>query len=124
LIKFRRLINVAFFESIGLLDPDKQLHDEVEMKQVWTDHTKSAPDHDAFKKAVASAWSEVGCAKSSNARYVIEAIARSFPLAVCTFLDEAHCPGARGLSDADKDELREIRDRAGICTKETNDASR
>jgi hypothetical protein len=28
------------------------------------------------------------------------------------FLDEAHCSGAEGLSDADKAKLNEIRDRA------------
>jgi hypothetical protein len=38
---------------------------------------------------------------------------RSYPAALARyFLDEANCPGARGLSEEDRSSLREIRDGA------------
>jgi hypothetical protein len=122
-------------DRIGVLNPDTPLDGEVEMAQSWTNLEKSALDNDAFEKGVATVWTDVGCDKDRDAHYRIESIVDSFgegtekrntlAIAACAFLDEAHCPGARGLPDATKDKLRQVPDHAqGACTKGATDPSR
>jgi Pentapeptide repeats (8 copies) len=105
------------------LDPTKALEGEDEMAKVWAAARESVPPTpEAYEKSLAGQWRELGCA-AEGAPYVLHALiarlssADSSPFrdqsaAVKTlasdFLDEAHCPGAHGLSEADKATLKKI----------------
>jgi hypothetical protein len=110
------------------LDPNKALDGEKEMAVVWADHERSSPAPEAYEKSLAEQWRKTGCA-ADGAPYVVRAfLARvntaffmdhifSSPFAIdslekpklaAAFLDEAHCAGAHGLSEADKAKLEEI----------------
>jgi uncharacterized protein YjbI with pentapeptide repeats len=109
------------------LDPAKTLDGEADMAQTWSSQSFAPPDDEV--------WRAIGCA-GKDAPYVIQGLLHNFghnrtgaapsptlgqALAVA-FLDEAHCPGARGLSELDKKRLQEIRDRP-VPTKPPERAS-
>jgi hypothetical protein len=105
------------------LDPTKVLGKEAEMAKDWADRERSSPAPDVSAKSFAEQWRDVGCA-TEGAPYVLHRLV--FQLSgppiippfrdqsdaakalAAAFLDEAHCPGARGLSEADKAKLKEI----------------
>jgi uncharacterized protein YjbI with pentapeptide repeats len=108
------------------LDPAKALEGEDEMAKIWA--ARESPTPEAYAKTLAGQWRELGCA-ADGAPYVLQQfIARlnrpdnpddaivsdllseyDEPKALAAaFLDEAHCAGARGLSEADKATLKWI----------------
>jgi len=115
----------ATMRLIENLDPSKALEGEDEMTKVWQDQARASPAVEAFEKRLARTWREIGCA-AQGAPYVLrrlllrlENTSATFyeksphPAALAAaFLDEEHCPGARGLTDSEKARLKEIRDRS------------
>jgi hypothetical protein len=110
------------------LDPTRPLKGEDEMAKVWAAREGDSPTPEAYAKSLAGQWRELGCA-AEGAPYVLHAlIARLSRIArlssadsspfrfqsyaaealASAFLDEARCPGAHGLSEADKAKLKEI----------------
>jgi hypothetical protein len=119
------------------LDPAKALDGEIDMAKAWTDLEQSQPEFDVQQNILR----ETGCS-ITGAPFVIEGLIfqggvksrsndllllinvmgpfggrfgadRSHPAALAQyFLDEANCQGARGLSEEDRSNLREIRDGA------------
>ena len=110
-------------ERVASLDPEGSRADE---SDTWDDLERSSPafgslEQDLYRKKRARQWRDIGC-DAKGAPSVIRGILRNFhdpedpqspgrlaALATAA-LDEATCPGARGLSDEDKVVLREIRD--------------
>ena len=105
------------------LDPTKtpEGEDEDELAKIWAAREREAPTPEAYEKVQARQWGELGCA-AEGAPYVVHALiarlsgvdtsdrdqsdaAKSLASA---FLDEAHCPGAHGISPADKADLKKI----------------
>jgi hypothetical protein len=102
------------------LAPTTALEGEDEMAKVWAARESESPTPEVYEKSVAGQWREVGC-DAEGAPYVLHGLvaqlrdrvffgdhcdaakARAAP-----FLDEAHCPGAHGLSEADKAALKAI----------------
>jgi uncharacterized protein YjbI with pentapeptide repeats len=90
--------------------------------KVWTDFAEaSARSADSYYNILATKLKEVGCA-ADGAPYVVDYLIPELDFrffeqptpkaaVAATFLDEAKCPGARGLSEKNKATLREIRDR-------------
>lgn len=106
-------------KRIATLDPATRKPEE-EMAEAWRGLAKSS-SFDAYQKSLAERLRETGC-DAVGAPYAIRGLLRNFdrrfesgstqPAALArAFLDEEHCPGARGLSEKDKAKLREIRDR-------------
>jgi len=110
------------------LDPEKALEGEDEMAKIWAARESEAatPEaHEKFEKSLAGQWREVGCAPE-GAPYVLHGLIAGYRLVrfvfhsqseeakslAAAFLDEAHCPGAHGLSEADKAALKMIAARA------------
>jgi hypothetical protein len=107
------------------LDPTKPLKEEDEMAKVWEVLVGSSPATEAYEKRLAEFWRETGCA-AEGAPYVIgrlldhlgspfspfSAQSPQVPALAAAFLDEEHCPGARGLTEAEKAKLNAIRDRS------------
>jgi hypothetical protein len=104
------------------LDPTKPLEGEDEMAKTWAARERESSTPKAYEKSLAEQWREVGCA-AEGAPYVLHALIALptyyvlWPLdyqsveakaLASAFLDEAHCPGAHGLSEADKARLKEI----------------
>jgi hypothetical protein len=104
------------------LDPTKAMEGEDEMAKVWAARESETPAPEAYAKGIAGQWRELGCA-AEGAPYVLHALiaqlSRPFispfrhqsdaaEALAAGFLDEAHCPGARGLSESDKAELKKI----------------
>jgi uncharacterized protein YjbI with pentapeptide repeats len=104
------------------LDPTTALEGEDEMAKIWAAGETEAPSREAYVKSLAGQLRDVGCA-AKGAPYVLHAlIARlgspgtspfgdqsdAAKALASAFLDEAHCPGAHGLSEADKATLKEI----------------
>lgn len=100
------------------LDPVKALEGEDEMAKIWAAREREAPTPEVYEKSLA----ETDCA-AEGAPYVLHALIDrlSSPVSspfrdqsdtakalAAAFPDEAHCPGGRGLSDADKAALKEI----------------
>jgi uncharacterized protein YjbI with pentapeptide repeats len=109
-------------ERIENLDPAKVLKGEGEMAKLWAARHREAPTPEAYAKSLTGQWRELGCA-AEGAPYVLHAlVARlSDPIhspflgqsnaaqaLAANFLDEAHCAGAHGLSEADKAMLKKI----------------
>ena len=107
------------------LDPTKPMEGEDEMARFWEDQAHSSVAHEDYEKRLAGVWRETGCAEE-GAPYVLRAFlsrlevswdspfdeqSPHLPALAATFLDEAHCPGANGLTDAEKAKLKAIRDR-------------
>jgi Pentapeptide repeats (8 copies) len=103
------------------LDPSKSLEGEDEMAKIWTAREREAPSPEVYAKTVAELWRKTGCAED-GAPYVLHALIDRLSIPTrpfrdqsdavkslaSTFLDEAHCPGAHGLSEYDKAKLREL----------------
>jgi hypothetical protein len=104
-------------DRLAVLDPDPAQAPEWEneAKRAWTVLAGSSPSFDDYLKSVAGLWRDTGC-DVGGAPYVIHGILRidlsSAALRAAlakSFLNEEHCPGARGLSEEDKAKLREMR---------------
>jgi uncharacterized protein YjbI with pentapeptide repeats len=104
------------------LDPTKALEGEDEMAKVWQSQAGSSPTPDVYENRLAGILRETGCA-ADGAPYVLRGLLANLdnrfgaqspqPSALAkAFLDEEHCPGAHGLTDAEKAKLKEIRDRS------------
>ncbi|MGB6175983.1 MAG: hypothetical protein WBF43_06530, partial [Methylocella sp.] len=107
------------------LDPTKAVEGEAEMAKIWLARERETPTPEAYEKGLAGQWRELGCA-AEGAPYVLDGLiyhlrfAYDWPFRqsdaatalAAAFLDEAHCPGAHGLSEADKAALKEIAARA------------
>jgi hypothetical protein len=107
-------------ELIAPLDPARRLDSEEAMAKAWADLAQSSPSLDVYEKSLAVSLRETGC-DANGAPYVIRRLLGKLdtrftsgspqPAALATaFLDDAQCPGARGLSEEEKVMLREIRD--------------
>jgi uncharacterized protein YjbI with pentapeptide repeats len=83
----------------------------------------SRPSAETYPKRLVETLIKLGCA-ADGGPYVVGGLlfrlgypfteyTASAAAVAAAFLDEAKCPGARGLSEHDKARLREIRDRAG-----------
>ncbi len=122
----------AAMERIEQLDPKKALEGEDEMADAWEDQADYSPTVDVYEKRLAGIWRETGCA-AEGAPYVLRRLLIHWktwsslfetesspfgegspqpPALAAAFLDEEHCAGAHGLSDAEKAKLKEIRDRS------------
>jgi uncharacterized protein YjbI with pentapeptide repeats len=107
----------AALKRIAILDPAQSLNG---WEEVWADLARSSPSLDVYEASLVARLRETGC-DASGAPYVIRElllIRRSRfvprpqpPELAAAFLDEAQCPGARGLSEDEKLHLRDIRDR-------------
>ena len=107
------------------LDPAKALEGEGEMAKVWTVQASSSPSIEVYEKRLVEISRTKGCA-AEDAPYMIRALLFQLnldpspfneqslhpPKLAQTFLDEEHCPGARGLTDAERIKLKRIRDRS------------
>jgi len=121
---------------IEALDPAKPMDGETDIAKAWANLERSQPEPDVQQNILR----ETGC--KAAAPYVIQGfifqggvksrynglivneygtgpfggrfgVDRSHPAALAhSFLDDANCPGARGLSKDDRSSLREIRDGA------------
>jgi hypothetical protein len=103
------------------LDPTKSLEGEDEMAKFWADRERESLTPEAYTKALAAQFRELGCA-ADGAPYVLHALIDrlSFQLEpfsgqsyeaktlAAYFLDAAHCAAAHGLSENDKEELKKI----------------
>ncbi|HEY4847316.1 MAG TPA: pentapeptide repeat-containing protein [Methylocella sp.] len=118
----RAAIKRAAMERIEQrLDPTKALEGEKDMAKIWAVRESEAPTPEAYAKGLAGQWRKAGCA-AEGAPYVLRALLARLhgdvsPFAedspektklAAAFLDEAHCAGAHGLSEADKAKLKEI----------------
>jgi hypothetical protein len=111
-------------------NPPKDLDGEDEWAKFWAESAKfwaarerEAPAPEAYEKSLAGQWRELGCA-AEGAPYVLHGLIAQLSgfdtpsrnpdrsdaakARASDFLDEAHCPGARGLSESDKAELKKI----------------
>jgi len=115
------------------LDPAKALEGEKEMTMIWAALEQDSPTPDVYEKSLAEQWRATGCA-ADGAPYVLRVLlyrlntdiryevgdviyqvhspfgdnSPEVPKLAAAFLDEAHCAGARGLSEADKAKLKQI----------------
>jgi hypothetical protein len=87
--------------------------------RAWTDFTENAASAGSYFNTRAKVFKEIGCA-AGGAPYVIGSLIKNLgelsddnllQELAAPFLDEARCPGARGLSEEMKADLLEIRDR-------------
>lgn len=109
-------------ERIATLEDPPSLQDDASVK-AWADLAViSSHSAKSYPGRIGKALEQIGCA-ADGAPYVISGLIQQLDdrfqdsptqeAAVATaFLDEAKCPGARGLSEGDKATLRKIRDRA------------
>jgi len=111
-------------QRIATLDP-KNLDEETDkaVSAAWAKLEKSSPSVDQYENILANVLQAIGC-DAQGAPYVIRALLdRTFGRFVsgsphsgrlaASFLDETQCQGARGLSEDEKAQLRQIiRDRA------------
>jgi hypothetical protein len=110
-------------EGIAILDPGN-LNEKGDraISEEWDKLAASPPSIPEYEVILAKVLQDTGC-DSEGAPYVIRGLLRTsfdrfasaspHPRRVAaTFLNEAQCPGARGLSEDDKALLRRIRDRA------------
>jgi hypothetical protein len=103
--------------NIATLEKPPYIADE-DVAEAWTNLAKeSVRSSDSYFSTLAEILKKVGCA-AEGAPYVIHGLMRvtwgnpSQAAGIAsTFLDETKCPGARGLTEGDKEKLREIRDR-------------
>ncbi len=96
---------------IAHLDPDMTMGWKSDR---WTDLERSSPPAEDYEKILR----ETGCAAEGaphvirgfllDLRWRFKADPSQAVALAANFLDEAHCPGAHGLSDEDKSKLRKI----------------
>ena len=92
----------------------------LESPKVSAAREREAPTPEVYEKSLAGQWRELGCA-AEGAPYVLDGLIAQLdnPLIppfrdqsdatkalAKDFLDDAHCPGAHGLSEADKAKLK------------------
>ena len=110
-------------------DPTKGPGGDDDMAKFWKgkDQARSSPATVNYAEHLAAIWQETGCA-AEGAPYVLRGLLRnlSSPYSPFSkqrseqsprklakaFLDAEHCPGAHGLSDDERAQLKEIRDRS------------
>jgi len=109
-------------KRIAVLDPAKSIvpDDEKEVVEAWDALTNSSPLPNDYELSLAVVLRETGCA-ATGAPYVIRRLIQDLvndrfawdspqrAILATAFLDEANCPGAIGLSEEDKAQLREMR---------------
>jgi len=108
--------------QIATLEKPPYVADEGSAK-AWTDLAKeSERSAGSYSNTLAKTLKEIGCA-ADGAPYVISGLIRGPGLrglrrnssqeaeVAAAFLDQAKCPGARGLSEENKAKLQAIRDR-------------
>jgi hypothetical protein len=105
-------------QRIAVLDPGRPAPEEKDGAKAWADAARARFDAAAHERYLL----KVGCSED-GAPYVISALAENLQARfeagsphvtalAALFLDEAQCPGARGLSEDDKNMLRALRDPA------------
>jgi hypothetical protein len=92
------------------------------MAKIWAVREREAPTPEVYEKSLAEQWSKTGCA-AEGAPYVLHGLifelrypeispfrdqSDAAKALVAAFLDEAHCAGAHGLSEADRAKLKKI----------------
>ena len=105
-------------KSIDPLGQPLYIEDEVSAKG-WRDLEKFSPSPEAYRKRVADGLKTIGC-NANGAPYVMAGLIRQLDnrffwgssvleaTVAAAFLDEAHCPGARGLSEEKKARLQQM----------------
>jgi uncharacterized protein YjbI with pentapeptide repeats len=112
----------AALRRIAALDPAKPLPEEKALANAWADLAQSSPSLDDYEKDLVK-WLRATSCDPRGAPFEIRQLlphlpfrfrpGSSQPAALATaFLDEVHCPGARGLSDEEKFRLEMLRDKA------------
>jgi uncharacterized protein YjbI with pentapeptide repeats len=106
----------AALRRIDKLDPTKTPDRQREvLEKAWADLERLSPATDVYEKRLLLSLQKTGC-DPGGAPYVIQGLISSRLMFVSDtslathFLDEAHCAGARGLSETDKSRLRKMRD--------------
>jgi hypothetical protein len=104
------------------LDPTKTLEGEDEMAEIWATRESATPPPEVYERSLAGIWRETGCA-AEGAPYVLHGLVAQLNMPdnslfrehsdaakalAAAFLDEAHCAGAHGLSEADKATLEKL----------------
>jgi uncharacterized protein YjbI with pentapeptide repeats len=108
------------------LDP-KPVEGEDEMEKFWAARERKSPTPKAYAKSLAGQWRKIGCVEE-GAPYVLQGVVAHLTsdpnhspfrdqsdaakALAAAFLDEAHCPGAHGLSEAAKVALKKIASKA------------
>jgi uncharacterized protein YjbI with pentapeptide repeats len=108
---------------IAVLDPSKPNPNDPEIVKAWEDLASRASSDNDPETALATNVENVGC-DLDGAPYVIRGLIRVLETAgssrfgdrsphparlAAVFLDPIRCPGARELTEADKDRLRQVR---------------
>jgi len=112
-------------ERMNKLDPATPVEEEDELTKHWIDRAASPPAPEDYYKTVVEVWVKAGC-NGDGAPHVIHGMLDSLDRRTLdtrfeygsaevhaianAFLDEANCPGAVGLLENDKVQLRELRD--------------
>jgi hypothetical protein len=105
-------------KRIAVLDPNKKLE---QLPGSWANLERLSPPRNEYEKVLARRLQQIGC-NIVGAPYVVHALLQTLDFRFTSddstaslaraFLDEAHCPGARGLSEEDKLALQKRRDSA------------
>jgi hypothetical protein len=95
------------------------------MAKVWAARERESPYPEVYENSLAGQWRELGCAAEGAPHVLYALIGRlgrddspfrdrsdAAKALAAAFIDEAHCPGAHGLSEDDKAMLKEIATRA------------
>lgn len=92
------------------------------MGAAWADLARSSPSTDAYEQDLAK-WLRATSCDARAAPFVIRQLLPHLPYRfragspqpaalAAAFLDQVHCPGARGLSDEERFRLETLRDKA------------
>jgi uncharacterized protein YjbI with pentapeptide repeats len=106
-------------KRITAVDPKMPMTGEADMANAWSDLAKVAPSISAYNRSLVHVLRDVGCAPEGAPFVIHEFIPQLLSglrpelaqLAIA-FSDETNCPGAQGLSEEDKTQLRVIADRS------------
>jgi uncharacterized protein YjbI with pentapeptide repeats len=111
----------AVLKRITALDPKRPMAGEADMANAWTDLAKMTPSLSAYNRSLVHLLQDIGCAPE-GAPFVIHRLIQQllggrpngspeFAQLAVAFSDETNCPGAQGLSEEDKTQLRVMADR-------------
>jgi hypothetical protein len=102
------------------LDPGKPLKDEAEMAQRWAELQSSSLTQSAYEEELFNQWERIGCAVG-GAPYVLTGLIRTLqpwlspfnynspqPARLAAEFLKEDCAGARGLSEATKEKLKDL----------------